>query len=79
VLAEDDSIELKNLPNAIQSSKPNPQTANLAAGSTDLETMNRLHVEETYQQCDRNKTKTANALGISRRSLYRLLEKLAID
>jgi ActR/RegA family two-component response regulator len=36
-------------------------------------------VEETFLACDRNKTRTARALGINRRSLYRLLEKFEID
>lgn len=79
VLAESDAIELKNLPNAIrESTQAVPQEA-LHLGKIDLETLNRLHVEETYQRCERNKTRTANALGINRRSLYRLLEKFEIE
>lgn len=77
VLAEEDRIELKNLPSAIVESEP----ARLAAAiddKVDLDTLNRIHVEETYNRCDKNKTKTARALGINRRSLYRLLEKYDI-
>ena len=82
VLAEENEIELKNLPNAIQQAAASPAThAAQSVGNhkLDLETLNRLHVEETYARCDRNKTKTAQALGINRRSLYRLLEKFEID
>jgi len=83
VLAEEDKIELQNLPHAIlqhnqgiaatSSNKSLPPDAKL-----DLETLNRMHVEETFARCNYNKTKTARALGINRRSLYRLLEKFDI-
>ncbi len=83
VLAEEDKIELQNLPHAILQ---NNQAVTAACSNTsttseaklDLETLNRMHVEETYYRCNQNKTKTARALGINRRSLYRLLEKFEI-
>lgn len=77
VLAEENRIELKNLPPAIQVADAPPELTTLT-GEVDLETLNRLHVEQTYQRCGRNKTRTAQALGINRRSLYRLLEKFGI-
>ncbi len=77
VLAEDDAIEMQNLPRAIFDAEPDKVTAKLS-GELDLETLNRIHVEETYERCGRNKTKAARALGINRRSLYRLLEKYSI-
>ncbi len=82
VLAEEDQIELRNLPDAILHANTTSAPINSSpAGNSklDLETLNRIHVEETYARCDRNKTKTAQALGINRRSLYRLLEKFGID
>lgn len=86
VLAEEDEIELKNLPSAIlmPTAKPNQDQnsispAQINSDKLDLETLNRLHVEETFARCERNKTKTAQALGINRRSLYRLLEKFEIE
>ncbi len=85
VLAEEDEIELKNLPPAIlnKQSKPEANVSTLDSTShnneLDLETLNRMHVVETYARCDRNKTKTARSLGINRRSLYRLLEKFGIE
>lgn len=78
VLAEDSRIELKNLPSAISELNCAPE-ATLHATEIDLETLNKLHVSQTYERCGRNKTKTAKALGINRRSFYRLLEKFEIE
>lgn len=80
VLAEDDKIELKNLPPAIVGAQEVPASNAITPGSDiDLDTLNRIHVIDTFQKCDGNKTKTAKALGINRRSLYRLLEKYDIS
>jgi DNA-binding NtrC family response regulator len=79
VLAEDNRIELKNLPSAIVESEPQPETTTFTNGELDLDTLNRLHVVQTYERCAKNKTRTARALGINRRSLYRLLEKFEIE
>ena len=78
VLAEENRIELKNLPSAIFEAEPEAMVASINS-DYDLETLNRIHVEETYKRCDKNKTRTARALGINRRSLYRLLEKFDIS
>jgi DNA-binding NtrC family response regulator len=78
VLAEEDRIELKNLPSAILMAK----TKKFIGGThqeCDLETLNRNHVEEMYQRNHKNKTRTAQALGINRRSLYRLLDRFEIE
>jgi two-component system NtrC family response regulator len=45
----------------------------------DLDTMNKLHVADTFNRHGGNKARTARALGIGRRTLYRLLEKYGID
>lgn len=79
VLADDDRIELKNLPKAILEIDDSVATALAGKGDVDLETLNKQHVLQTYERCERNKTKTARALGINRRSLYRLLEKFGVD
>ncbi len=44
-------------------------------GEADLATINRAHVLSVLSQHAGNKARTARALGINRRSLYRLLEK----
>ena len=79
VLAEEDRIELKNLPSAIVDAEDAPITPAISSGAVDLDTLNRLHVVQTYERCDKNKTRAAKALGINRRSLYRLLEKFEIS
>ena len=81
VLAEEDRIELKNLPDAIVEADETTAVPAVSVnnGDVDLETLNKLHVVQTYERCDKNKTKTARALGINRRSLYRLLEKFEIE
>ena len=45
----------------------------------DLDTLNKLHIQETYARHNGNKARTARALGIGRRTLYRLLEKFEIE
>ncbi|MCA9191597.1 MAG: sigma-54-dependent Fis family transcriptional regulator [Planctomycetales bacterium] len=47
----------------------------VVGGNTDLDTLNRVHVLSVLKQHHGNKSQTAKALGINRRSLYRLLEK----
>jgi len=44
----------------------------------DLETLTHQHVLDTYRRHSGNKARTARALGIGRRTLYRLLEKYNI-
>ncbi len=46
-----------------------------AGDPVDLESLSRMHVLEVLRRNGGNKAKSARALGIGRRSLYRLLEK----
>lgn len=78
ILADDETIRLENLPPEIvdganQSPMPQPGTA------CDLDTLNRMHIEETYRKHKGNKARTARALGIGRRTLYRLIEKFDLQ
>lgn len=76
ILADDDHIRVDNLPPEIVNSaqsRPRP-----ASGDVDLDTLTRDHVQETYRRHDNNKAQTARALGIGRRTLYRLLDKYKI-
>jgi DNA-binding NtrC family response regulator len=76
ILADDDRISVANLPPEIVSSAlRRPQ---LSAADIDLETITREHVLETYRRHGNNKARTARALGIGRRTLYRLFEKYQI-
>jgi len=78
VLADDERILTENLPPDILNSEQRVATR-LVGEEVDLETINRQHIVDTYERLGRNKTNTARALGINRRSLYRLLEKHQID
>jgi DNA-binding NtrC family response regulator len=76
ILADDDNIRLENLPpEIVESSHAKPASH----GSIDLETLTREHILETYRLFAGNKARTARALGIARRTLYRLLDKYGID
>jgi transcriptional regulator with PAS, ATPase and Fis domain/truncated hemoglobin YjbI len=78
ILAEDDQLLAENLPPEIL--RHSLEIAQQPPSSyADLESVNRIHIQETYNRFQGNKARTAKALGISRRTLYRLLEKHAID
>jgi len=78
ILAEEDELLAENLPPEILRSSR--EAVAMPPGSdADLETINRFHIADTFQRYQGNKTRTARALGISRRTLYRLLEKHGID
>lgn len=78
ILAEEDVISVDNLPPEIVRSVRSVPRTTPAGGEVDLDTLTRLHVLETYQRHHGNKARTARSLGISRRSLYRLLQKYDI-
>lgn len=78
VLAEEDTLLAENLPPEIL--RTGSELAPHKPGSeADLETINRSHIADTFKRYSGNKARTARALGISRRTLYRLLEKHAIE
>jgi transcriptional regulator with PAS, ATPase and Fis domain len=78
ILAEDEWVRARNLPPEIVQgatmSASRPVGANM-----DLDTVNKLHIEDTFKRLGGNKARTAKALGIGRRTLYRLLEKYGIE
>jgi DNA-binding NtrC family response regulator len=78
ILAEDEWIRARNLPPEIV--KGATMTAVRQTGvNMDLDTVNRIHIEDTFRRLGGNKARTAKALGIGRRTLYRLLEKYGIE
>ncbi len=77
ILADDEYIRLANLPPEIHNSHKAPISIK-TGNQVDLETLNRMHVIEVLNQYQGNKARTARALGIGRRSLYRLLEKYGL-
>ncbi|TWT38167.1 Nitrogen fixation protein VnfA [Posidoniimonas corsicana] len=78
ILSDDDCLQVENLPPEIVRSSQQ-SAVSPGGGDGDLDSVNRRHVCETLARCDNNKTRTARALGVSRRTLYRLLEKYGID
>jgi DNA-binding NtrC family response regulator len=78
ILSDDDHIHVENLPPEIVASvHERPMLP--AAGDVDLDTLTRHHIVATYGRHSGNKARTARALGIGRRTLYRLLEKYGIE
>jgi DNA-binding NtrC family response regulator len=73
MLARDHLISLDDLPQGIVQSMSAP--ASKSASPRHLREVERRHVLEVLQEAKWNKLRAANALGISRRALYRLIEK----
>jgi transcriptional regulator with PAS, ATPase and Fis domain len=78
ILAEEDVLLVENLPPEIVRSV-RETTALPPDPDSDLQSFNRFHIADIFRRFDGNKARTARALGISRRTLYRLLEKYGID
>jgi DNA-binding NtrC family response regulator len=74
ILAEDHIITLDDLPEGLRRTPP-------AAGADPrhLEEVERRHVLAILQEAQGNKLQAAKTLGISRRALYRLIEKHHLD
>jgi len=72
ILADEGTICLQNLPPAVAE-----HTDKLIPGRTNLGSLQKSHVAEIMQREDGNKARVA--LGISRRALYRLLDKHEIS
>jgi DNA-binding NtrC family response regulator len=77
ILAENDIIELNNFPPEIVETSQQPTLLNQRE-SLALGDMTRQHVMEALQCANGNKSHAAQSLGVTRRSLYRLLEKHGI-
>jgi DNA-binding NtrC family response regulator len=76
ILADDERIRVENLPpEIVNTTQSRPRSD---SNDVDLDTLTREHVLETYRRHGSNKAQTARALGIGRRTLYRLLEKYSI-
>jgi DNA-binding NtrC family response regulator len=74
ILAEENTITLDDLPENI--AEVRPATATAPSGDPRfLREIERRHVLEMLRQAKGNKVQTAKTLGISRRALYRLINK----
>jgi DNA-binding NtrC family response regulator len=80
ILAEGNTVTTDDLPeNLLQAIKPS-LTAVLGTPAPmvspdDLDGVERRHVEDVLRRHDGNKVQAAKALGVSRRTLYRLVER----
>ncbi|MES2788305.1 MAG: sigma-54 dependent transcriptional regulator [Planctomycetota bacterium] len=78
ILADDHLIRLEDLPHDVAAGlSENP--GNVPLREDDLAAVERAHVLEILKRERGNKSCAARALGVNRRSLYRLLEKFHID
>jgi two-component system response regulator HydG len=75
VLAKRSTVEISDLPSAIQDAVPSAASA--AAGT--IEENEKKLLEEVLQECDWNKKKAALQLGISRSTLYEKLKKYQLE
>ncbi len=78
ILAEGQTITTDDLPETLlHASKPAPVVGSLAAvpEPDDLDVVERRHVEDVLHRNGGNKARAAKSLGISRRTLYRLIDK----
>jgi DNA-binding NtrC family response regulator len=78
ILADDDRIRVENLPPEITECA-HVMSRLAAANEVDLFTHTRQYVLEAFRNHRGNKSETARALGISRRTLYRLLVKYEVQ
>jgi DNA-binding NtrC family response regulator len=77
ILAENNLITIDDLPENMLVS---PAVATVqGAGEDDLRDLERRHVKTVLEQKRGNKVHAAKALGVSRRALYRLIEKYRLE
>lgn len=78
ILADGDTIRSRDLPKEVAKSSDSPGQVPVPLESDDLNAIQREKVLAVLERESSNKAKAARALGISRRKLYRLLEKYGL-
>jgi len=78
IMAEPPTIYGKDLPPEIVRAQPATDHDHVPGESDHLVTIERTHIVEVLSRERGNKARAARALGINRRSLYRLLDKYGI-
>jgi transcriptional regulator with PAS, ATPase and Fis domain len=76
ILAENHLITLEDLPDVVAGAAPSQAET---ADPRHLNEVEKQHVRAVLQQEKGNKVHAARALGVSRRSLYRLIEKHRLE
>jgi DNA-binding NtrC family response regulator len=74
ILAEGQVITRDDLPDNLVTG-PALRPTEVTEGPFDLEALERRHVQDVLAQMKGNKVQAAKALGVSRRALYRLIDK----
>jgi two-component system response regulator HydG len=81
ILAEDSFIGPNHLPAYLREPAANlrvPASKRTTAGDDSLALVVKAHIEMVLEQCRGNKSRAAVRLGVSRRALFRKLEKYGI-
>jgi DNA-binding NtrC family response regulator len=82
ILADEHAIEIQNLPPEFQRpfehqiESPELDATQSIGKSIPLDSLSKMHIVEVLRRNHGNKAKAARELGIARRSLYRILEKI---
>ena len=81
ILADNSTIELQNLPPEIRhallpANGSLPDSSPNIGDAVPMASISQLHVTEVLKRNHGNKAKAARELGIARRSLYRILDKM---
>jgi DNA-binding NtrC family response regulator len=76
ILAEDNLITVDDLPETMLAA---PQSDDAHASELNLSQLERRYLTTALHENQGNKSLAANALGISRRALYRLIAKYGLD
>jgi transcriptional regulator with PAS, ATPase and Fis domain len=76
VLADDGMIRVRDLPSEVAVTRLEKPLAPSADGSENLASLERTHVLEVLSREGGNKTRAARVLGVDRRTLYRMLERV---
>ncbi|MDZ4852331.1 MAG: sigma-54 dependent transcriptional regulator [Pirellulaceae bacterium] len=92
ILSDDQTIHIENLPVDLRNASLRTDSLPLASDATgsdstspiigseiELSSLSKLHVMEVLRRHQGNKARSARALGIARRSLYRLLERFEAE
>jgi transcriptional regulator of acetoin/glycerol metabolism len=78
MLADDECLRCEHLPpEVVRDARLRPPAAQAVDG--DLASLTRAHVVQTLRREKGNKLRSAKSLGVTRRSLYRLLDKYRIQ
>ncbi|HEY1064972.1 MAG TPA: sigma-54 dependent transcriptional regulator [Pirellulales bacterium] len=75
ILADGPVITLDDLPETFAAAGPAPTAETAARGVDDLDAAEARHIRGVLERAHGNKVRAAKLMGVSRRTLYRLLEK----